>query len=158
MCPRESICSEMVLFLYIREKETLASPPVRATERTPNPSRRGAAILTSPPLAAPLPEQAAGCSCGLRGRRRRGPLFSSPVDWGGRGCLVPWTSSSAMTGWRWRRIGPPDPIFPRLDPVAVRREVCDVRGAAGRRAAAAAGSGGTDGGRGQCRCLALEAT
>jgi hypothetical protein len=62
-----------------------------------------------------------------------GPPFSSPMDWGGRSCLVlSDASSSATTGWRWTRIGPPDPVFPRLDPVAVRREVHDVCGAAGR--------------------------
>jgi hypothetical protein len=130
----KAICSQVNKALdssfMVKHWTELASPP---RGRPSGHLTLATATLTSPPLAAPLPERAAGCSCGPRGRRRRGSLFSSPADWGGHGCLVlPEASSSALSGWRRRRLGPPDPVFPRLDPVVVRRELRMCVGAVGR--------------------------
>jgi hypothetical protein len=107
---KTSVLPIKTLQYKFKRHRLLASPP---RGRPSGHLTLAAATLTSPPLAAPLPERAAGCSCGPRGRRRRGSLFSSPADWGGHGCLVlPEASSSALSGWRRRRLGPPDPVFP----------------------------------------------
>jgi hypothetical protein len=82
---KTSVLPIKTLQYKFKRHRLLASPP---RGRPSGHLTLAAATLTSPPLAAPLPERAAGCSCGPRGRRRRGSLFSSPADWGGHGCLV----------------------------------------------------------------------